>query len=140
MPNVKIIGRDGVLRSIDEGLIKRFSQTAREQISVNNKLVNVVNAAPEAVHYVLKHVDKCPRDLKIVIGRGLKVAQAIAVYEAIHVLKIQPSQGHIVQYLVRSIANKKLEMADIGPIVKIFGPGTIGEGEKVWATAINHLA
>ena len=127
MPAVEIyVLRDGTttfLRKVDEAIVSKHSKTIRDVLAsvppkARGKYVTLSGAAPAAVDFVIQQIVNKGSKLKIKIGK-LPLERAVAIYEAVETLQVEPRQAQVEGHIVACVAHAKVSPTGLRALTKV---------------------
>lgn len=145
MPAVEIyVLRDGTttfLRKVDEAIVSKHSKTIRDVLAsvppkARGKYVTLSGAAPAAVDFVIQQIVNKGSKLKIKIGK-LPLERAVAIYEAVETLQVEPRQAQVEGHIVGFVAHAKVSPTGLQAVHKVFFNRQ--QTSKAWDTLVHHV-
>lgn len=130
-------GRKIVLANIREDIISRCSVRVRPilaQQTGTTKGVILTGASPGPLRFVLNHIMVEGENVFIKGHKMASLTQALMVWQACEVLKIQPPQAKLEGWIVQHVAHKKITVAEMQVINHVFD-----KEHRVWKAMVNQI-
>ncbi|KAK5714311.1 hypothetical protein LTR17_017242 [Elasticomyces elasticus] len=149
-PHVKIILRapnkpDRVLDTVPEARIREHSATIDRTLAAagdnaeQTKTVYLTGGAPAALEYVIHRIAgrQESRHLHIKV-HDLTLVRAVAVFEAVEVLKVRPAQTHVEGHVVGYISHDKVTPDEMMAVARASYP--YRNAIKIYNTLVQQVA
>jgi len=134
-------GKHGFIIALSETVAGNHLYQVRDKFltitsGINSKRVYPSGAPFAALKFVVDLVIKeGPRTYIRVRDRPLKMA--IALFQAVHVLGLNPTQPHIENHIVGHVSHEKLDAEEIAAMDLAFGAKRLEN--RCWRTMVDHL-
>jgi len=134
-------GKHSFIIALSETVVKNHLHQIRDKLltmtcGVNSKEVYLSGGPFAAFKFVVDLVIKDgPKTYIRVRDRPLKIA--IALFQAVQVLGLDPAQPHIENHIVGHVSHEKLDAEEIAAMDLAFGAA--GLENRCWRTMVDHL-